>query len=113
MNKHRIWNHPVGLLTLSLTLALTACGDDSEDGGAGGTGATGGGGNGAGGDGAQGGEGAQGAEGGMGGTPNGGGGSGGGAGIEVNEEVVPRARLADCMLKAGDRLEIVTLVGGG
>jgi len=31
----------------------------------------------------------------------------------VNEEVVPRARLADCMLKAGDRLEIVTLVGGG
>jgi sulfur carrier protein len=33
--------------------------------------------------------------------------------VEVNEEVVPRARLADCMLKAGDRLEIVTLVGGG
>lgn len=33
--------------------------------------------------------------------------------VEVNEAVVPRARLADCMLKAGDRLEIVTLVGGG
>jgi sulfur carrier protein len=33
--------------------------------------------------------------------------------VEVNEEVVPRARLAGCMLKAGDRLEIVTLVGGG
>jgi sulfur carrier protein len=33
--------------------------------------------------------------------------------VEVNEAVVPRARLADCMLKTGDRLEIVTLVGGG
>jgi sulfur carrier protein len=33
--------------------------------------------------------------------------------VEVNEAVVPRARLADCMLEAGDRLEIVTLVGGG
>ncbi len=33
--------------------------------------------------------------------------------VEVNEEVVPRARLADCRLKAGDRLELVTLVGGG
>jgi sulfur carrier protein len=33
--------------------------------------------------------------------------------VEVNEAVVPRARLAGCMLKAGDRLEIVTLVGGG
>jgi len=33
--------------------------------------------------------------------------------VEVNEEVVPRARLADCTLKAGDRLEMVTLVGGG
>ena len=33
--------------------------------------------------------------------------------VEVNEAVVPRARLADCMLAAGDRLEIVTLVGGG
>lgn len=33
--------------------------------------------------------------------------------VEVNEEVVPRARLAACMLKVGDRVEIVTLVGGG
>jgi sulfur carrier protein len=33
--------------------------------------------------------------------------------VEVNEEVVPRARLADCTLKSGDCLEIVTLVGGG
>jgi sulfur carrier protein len=33
--------------------------------------------------------------------------------VEVNEEVVPRALLAACMLKSGDRLEIVTLVGGG
>ncbi|MEI6241215.1 MAG: sulfur carrier protein ThiS [Planctomycetia bacterium] len=33
--------------------------------------------------------------------------------VEVNEAVVPRARLSACMLKAGDRLEIVTLVGGG
>jgi sulfur carrier protein len=33
--------------------------------------------------------------------------------VEVNEEVVPRVRLADCRLQAGDRLELVTLVGGG
>lgn len=33
--------------------------------------------------------------------------------VEINEEVVPRARLADCRLAAGDRLELVTLVGGG
>lgn len=33
--------------------------------------------------------------------------------VEVNEVVVPRARLAGCMLGGGDRLEIVTLVGGG
>ena len=33
--------------------------------------------------------------------------------VEINEEVVPRARLADCRLVAGDRLELVTLVGGG
>ena len=33
--------------------------------------------------------------------------------VEVNEAVVPRAGLAGCMLADGDRLEIVTLVGGG
>jgi sulfur carrier protein len=33
--------------------------------------------------------------------------------VEVNEEVVPRARLSDCRLEPGDRLELVTLVGGG
>jgi thiamine biosynthesis protein ThiS len=33
--------------------------------------------------------------------------------VEVNEAVVPRASLAGCMLADGDRLEIVTLVGGG
>ncbi|MFM8954088.1 MAG: sulfur carrier protein ThiS [Planctomycetaceae bacterium] len=33
--------------------------------------------------------------------------------VELNELVVPRARLAGCVLGAGDRLEIVTLVGGG
>jgi sulfur carrier protein len=33
--------------------------------------------------------------------------------VEVNEAVVPRARLAGCMLEDGARLEIVTLVGGG
>ena len=33
--------------------------------------------------------------------------------VEINEQVVPRARLGGCQLKHGDRLEIVTLVGGG
>jgi len=33
--------------------------------------------------------------------------------VEVNERVVPRLQLASCMIQAGDRLEIVTLVGGG
>ena len=33
--------------------------------------------------------------------------------VEVNEQVVPRARLSDCKLESGDRLELVTLVGGG
>jgi len=33
--------------------------------------------------------------------------------VEVNEQVVPRTRLADCRLESGDRLELVTLVGGG
>ena len=33
--------------------------------------------------------------------------------VEVNGEVVPRSRLESCMLAEGDRLEVVTLVGGG
>ena len=33
--------------------------------------------------------------------------------VEVNLELVPRANHAECLLKTGDRLEIVTLVGGG
>jgi len=33
--------------------------------------------------------------------------------VERNFELVPRARHAQCMLKDGDKLEIVTLVGGG
>ena len=33
--------------------------------------------------------------------------------VEVNQEVVPSARHADHRLKAGDAVEIVTLVGGG
>lgn len=33
--------------------------------------------------------------------------------VEVNEELVPRARHDETVLKDTDRLEIVTLVGGG
>ena len=33
--------------------------------------------------------------------------------VEVNLEVVPRARHAETKLRDGDRLEVVTLVGGG
>jgi sulfur carrier protein len=33
--------------------------------------------------------------------------------VEVNLELVPRARHAEHRLADGDRLEIVTLVGGG
>jgi sulfur carrier protein len=33
--------------------------------------------------------------------------------VELNLEVVPRARHVDTVLNEGDRLEIVTLVGGG
>ena len=33
--------------------------------------------------------------------------------VEVNERVVPRRELAARVLSAGERLEIVTLVGGG
>jgi sulfur carrier protein len=33
--------------------------------------------------------------------------------VERNGEVVPRGRFADTQLAEGDRLEVVTLVGGG
>jgi sulfur carrier protein len=33
--------------------------------------------------------------------------------VEVNLDLVPRARHAETRLQAGDRVEIVTLVGGG
>jgi thiamine biosynthesis protein ThiS len=33
--------------------------------------------------------------------------------VERNDTLVPRARHAECTLADGDRLEIVTLVGGG
>lgn len=33
--------------------------------------------------------------------------------VEVNRELVPRARHTGCELADGDRVEIVTLVGGG
>lgn len=33
--------------------------------------------------------------------------------VEVNLELVPRARHESHVLQAGDRLEVVTLVGGG
>ncbi len=33
--------------------------------------------------------------------------------VEVNLELIPRARHAEHLLSAGDQLEVVTLVGGG
>ncbi len=33
--------------------------------------------------------------------------------VERNREVIPRDRHASCELEAGDRLELVTFVGGG
>lgn len=33
--------------------------------------------------------------------------------VEVNGEVVPRAQHGDHRLEAGDRVEVVTFVGGG
>ena len=33
--------------------------------------------------------------------------------VERNREIVPRARHADAVLADGDRLELVTFVGGG
>lgn len=33
--------------------------------------------------------------------------------VEINKNIVPRATHGDRILAAGDRVEIVTLVGGG
>lgn len=33
--------------------------------------------------------------------------------VEVNEHLVPRESHEDCVLSAGDAIEIVTFVGGG
>lgn len=33
--------------------------------------------------------------------------------VERNQQLVPRATHATCALQPGDRIEIVTLVGGG
>ncbi|MDX1962413.1 MAG: sulfur carrier protein ThiS [Pirellulales bacterium] len=33
--------------------------------------------------------------------------------VEINLRVVPRAEHATCQLQPGDRIELVTLVGGG
>lgn len=36
-----------------------------------------------------------------------------GIAVEVNEQIVPRDQHAEFVLRDGDRLEIVSLVGGG
>ena len=33
--------------------------------------------------------------------------------VEVNGQLVPRAQHGECVLRDGDRVELVTLVGGG
>jgi sulfur carrier protein len=33
--------------------------------------------------------------------------------VERNQEVVPRARHSQCVVETGDRIEIVSFVGGG
>lgn len=33
--------------------------------------------------------------------------------VELNEEILPKYNYSDTMLKDGDRLEVVTFVGGG
>ncbi len=33
--------------------------------------------------------------------------------VEVNRELIPRERHAETRLRKGDRIELVTLVGGG
>ncbi len=35
------------------------------------------------------------------------------AAVEINEELVPRATFSNTTIKPGDRIEIVTFVGGG
>ena len=39
--------------------------------------------------------------------------AGGPVAAEVNKQLVPKAQHEACALKAGDRVELVTLVGGG
>jgi len=36
-----------------------------------------------------------------------------GVAVEVNEQIVPRAQHSEYQLREGDRLEVVSLVGGG
>jgi thiamine biosynthesis protein ThiS len=36
-----------------------------------------------------------------------------GVAVEINQNIVPRARLTEHVLTDGDKLEIVTLAGGG
>ena len=36
-----------------------------------------------------------------------------GTAVEVNREIVPKSRLAECSLREGDRVEIIRMVGGG
>ena len=33
--------------------------------------------------------------------------------VELNEKILPKYSYSDTMLKVGDRLEVVTFVGGG
>ena len=33
--------------------------------------------------------------------------------VELNEDIVPRKAFADTVIRDGDRIEIVTFVGGG
>lgn len=38
---------------------------------------------------------------------------GGPVAVEVNRDIVPKARHVETVLREGDRVEVVTLVGGG
>jgi len=33
--------------------------------------------------------------------------------VEINEDLVPRKRFAETLIRGGDRIEVVTFVGGG